>query len=274
MKNLLIQAFDEPNHTQTPNKFFDMVPDMSEAELRVTLVMIRHTLGYHKNTFKMGMQKLGDASGLTRQGAMAGAEAAEKRGIFKRSNPDSQKEAEWELNLLPVNVDDMSSSFTSSVNVDDTKCNPRLQQSSVKESIKKDKEDFSKPVMQGIEASIYQGRPTTQDDIIASQKDVWRGREICPGNYIIYGDWWHAKTGLHMYGAKSKQKVDSEWLSAFKTWYEFEITIPALEEAYKANEWRKVSKPSQITNDAKLAQAAGINKVATPERTTSTGYFA
>lgn len=140
MKNLLIQAFDEPNHTQTPNKFFDMIPDMSEAELRVTLVMIRHTLGYHKNTFKMGMQKLGDASGLTRQGAMAGAEAAEQRGIFKRSNPDSQKEAEWELNLLPVNVDDMSTSFTPSVNVDDTKCNPRLQQSPIKESIKEKKQ--------------------------------------------------------------------------------------------------------------------------------------
>ena len=140
MKNLLIQAFDEPNHTQTPNKFFDMIPDMSEAELRVTLVMIRHTLGYHKNTFKMGMQKLGDASGLTRQGAMAGAEAAEQRGIFKRSNPDSQKEAEWELNLLPVNVDDMSTSLTSSVNVDDTKCNPRLLQSPIKESIKEKKD--------------------------------------------------------------------------------------------------------------------------------------
>lgn len=139
--NLLMQAFDEPNHTQTPNKFFDMMPDMSEAELRVTLVMIRHTLGYHKNTFKMGMKKLGDASGLTRQGAMTGAEAAEKRGIFKRSNPDSKKEAEWELVLLPVNVDDMSTSLTPSVNVDDTQCNLGLPQSRVKENYKENNKE-------------------------------------------------------------------------------------------------------------------------------------
>jgi len=170
MKNLLIQAFDEPNHTQTPNKFFDMIPDMSEAELRVTLVMIRHTLGYHKNTFKMGMQKLGDASGLTRQGAMAGAEAAEQRGIFKRSNPDSQKEAEWELNLLPVNVDDMSTSLTLSVNVDDTKCNPRLQQSPIKESIKEKKDIVSLSKRQlantSIQAAIFGGMPITEEMMI------------------------------------------------------------------------------------------------------------
>jgi hypothetical protein len=141
MKNLLIQAFDEPNHTQTPNKFFDMIPDMSEAELRVTLVMIRHTLGYHKNTFKMGMKKIGEASGLTRQGAIAGAEAAERRGIFKRSNPESIKEAEWELNLLPVNVDDMSSRITPSVNVDDTPCNLGLQQVGVKENYKENNKE-------------------------------------------------------------------------------------------------------------------------------------
>ena len=59
-----------------------------------------------------------------------------------------------------------------------------------------------------------------------------------------------------MYGAKAKAKIDKEWLNAFKVWYEFEITIPALDEAYLANEWRKVSKPSQITADAKLIQAA------------------
>lgn len=110
--------------------------------------------------------------------------------------------------------------------------------------------------LQGIEASIYAGRPTTQEDINASNKDTWRGRELLGDNYLPYGDWWHAKTGLHMYGAKAKAKVDAEWLNAFKAWYEFEITIPALDEAYQANEWRKVSKPSQITADAKLVQAA------------------
>lgn len=116
--------------------------------------------------------------------------------------------------------------------------------------------DVSSSNLQGIEASIYAGRPTTQEDINASNKDTWRGRELLGDNYLAYADWWHAKTGLHMYGAKAKAKVDTEWLNAFKAWYEFEITIPALDEAYQANEWRKVSKPSQITADAKLIQAS------------------
>jgi len=137
MKSLLIQAFEEPNHTQTPNKFFDMIADMGDAELRVTLVMIRHTFGFHKSTFKMGMRKIGEASGLTRQGAIAGAEAAERRGIFKRTNPDSQKEAEWELNLLPpVNTDDMSSRITPNVKQDYSQCKEGLQQFPIKENIK------------------------------------------------------------------------------------------------------------------------------------------
>lgn len=91
------KAFPLPNYTQTPNDFFEMIPDMGDAELRVTLVMIRHTFGFHRNSFKMGVSKLATASGLSRQGALDGAEAAEKRGTFRRTNPDSNTEAEWEL---------------------------------------------------------------------------------------------------------------------------------------------------------------------------------
>jgi len=104
-KDLLLQSFDEPNHTQAPNKFFDILPDMGDAELRVTLVMIRQTFGYHRDTFKMGISKLAAAAGLTDNGARNGAKAAEERGIFKRVNPDSQKEAEWALNVTPNHVD-------------------------------------------------------------------------------------------------------------------------------------------------------------------------
>jgi hypothetical protein len=96
-------AFPEPNHTQTPNKFFELLPEMSDSELRVTLIMIRNTFGWHRDEFKMGITKLADAAGLSRQGALDGARAAEERGTFKRSNPNEQGEAEWELVLLPLN---------------------------------------------------------------------------------------------------------------------------------------------------------------------------
>ena len=90
-------AFPEPNYTQTPNDFFKMLPNMESSEVRVTLVMIRETFGYHRETFKMGLGKLADAAGLSRNSAKDGAESAEKRGTFRRSNPDSLGEAEWEL---------------------------------------------------------------------------------------------------------------------------------------------------------------------------------
>ncbi len=90
-------GFPEPNYTQTPNRLFEMLGDMSDAELRVTLVMIRQTFGYHRNGFKMGVSKLAEAAGLSRQAALDGARKAEERGTFRRVNPDAQGEAEWEL---------------------------------------------------------------------------------------------------------------------------------------------------------------------------------
>jgi hypothetical protein len=78
-----------------------MIPDMEESELRVTLVMIRQTFGFHREEFKMGLNKLATAAGLSRNGAKDGAEAAERRGTFYRTNPDSLGEAEWSLVVTP-----------------------------------------------------------------------------------------------------------------------------------------------------------------------------
>lgn len=99
-----------------------------------------------------------------------------------------------------------------------------------------------------------------------STGQAWRGRELTPPNYLIYGDWWHAKTGLHMYGVKGKAKMDTGWLKEFKEWYENEVSLEALDEAYEANRWRTISKPVQITADAKKIQVAPIGKVSQPER--------
>ncbi len=86
----------------------------------------------------------------------------------------------------------------------------------------------------------------------------WRGRELLAPEHLVYGDWWHAKTGLHMYGAKAKAKLDTGWAKAFKELYENDVTIAALNEAYTANEWRTVSSPAQIVSDAKAIQAAPV----------------
>lgn len=103
-------AFPEPNYTQVPNDFFDMLPDMESSEARVTIVMIRNTFGFHRNEFKLSIDKLAAAAGISHNSAKSGAELAEKRGTFKRSNPYGQGEAEWELvvgdqQLTPSTID-------------------------------------------------------------------------------------------------------------------------------------------------------------------------
>jgi hypothetical protein len=90
-------GFAAPNYTQTPNDFFPMIPLMDEAELKITLVMIRQTFGFHRKGFKMSLPKLARETGLSRSGALIGAKAAEKRGTFRRVNPDEPGSAEWEL---------------------------------------------------------------------------------------------------------------------------------------------------------------------------------
>jgi len=96
-KKLLSSGYQSPNYTQVPNDFFTQIPKMEDTELRVTLVMIRETFGYHRKNFRMGINKLASASGLSRNGTKAGAEAAQNRGTFRRTNPNEAGSAEWEL---------------------------------------------------------------------------------------------------------------------------------------------------------------------------------
>lgn len=131
-------AFPEPNYTQTPNNFFDMLPDMEASEIIVTLIMIRNTFGFHRTEFKMGIGKLEDATGLSRNAVKAGAEAAEKRGTFRRTNPDESTEAEWELvvgqSVTPLNE---RPGVGQSVTEEESTNDPQVR---VKERIKKVKD--------------------------------------------------------------------------------------------------------------------------------------
>lgn len=116
-------GFESPNHTQTPNDFFDvMMADMSEVELRVTLAAIRKTFGFHKKRFRLSLSKMQKLTGLSKQGVLNGAEQAERRGTLKReqdggvtvwvvntvdhsgqhSRPPTSKQTIKEKNIKPV----------------------------------------------------------------------------------------------------------------------------------------------------------------------------
>jgi hypothetical protein len=173
-------GFPEPNYTQTPNDLFAMLPDMSEAELRVTLVAIRETFGFHRDGFKMGVAKLAKAAGLSRQGALDGATAAEKRGTFRRTNPDAITEAEWELvvTLQPVDpqpVDTPLNPVDAPLQPVEGSPQSGRGQAGVKESINKDIEENKDLKNNGafpempLEWKLLHNQEVTEQDLDASR---------------------------------------------------------------------------------------------------------
>src|SRR5215213_3322334 len=52
-------GFDSPNTTQVPDAFFDLVaPQLSEAELRVALYIIRRTFGFKKDSDTISLRQM------------------------------------------------------------------------------------------------------------------------------------------------------------------------------------------------------------------------
>ena len=82
-----MSGFECPNYTQTPNDLFDLIPELGDAELKVLMVIIRETFGYHRTTRRMSVRNLAKLSGLTVRNAFNGAEKAIERGlIYKKQD--------------------------------------------------------------------------------------------------------------------------------------------------------------------------------------------
>ena len=100
-------GFEKPNHTQTPNSFFDeILRDIDTmAELKVTLAIIRQTIGWHRKRVCYGIAKIERLTGMARNSVIAGAQAAERRGTIRRL--EGAGEAQWELVIddTPSNLD-------------------------------------------------------------------------------------------------------------------------------------------------------------------------
>jgi replication protein O len=76
-------GFASPNYTQTPNELYDdLLPLMGLAELKVVLVAIRKTFGYHKDSDEISFSQFMKATGLSRQSVADGIAAAQTRGVL------------------------------------------------------------------------------------------------------------------------------------------------------------------------------------------------
>ena len=221
-----MSGFQSPNYTQTPNDFFVMIPDMSEAELRVTLVMIRETFGFHREGFKMGLNKLADAAGLSRNGAKDGAEAAEKRGTFYRTNPDSLGEAEWSLAVDPSPSDHLHGQPVT------TPPSPSEVQVRVKERIKKPEKkgdlidgmlffgkqaqdqqvDKVEEVIQHLERDLHVNIARSLNNQQVAKRIIKDGRSINKWVTWVMAEEWRA---THTYLYADLEKVWRDWPQAF-----------------------------------------------------------
>lgn len=81
-----MSGYEEPNYTQTPNTFFDVVMPQIETmtELKVTLAIIRQTHGWGKDEDVLSLTQLQALTGMRRESVVDGIERALKRGSIVR----------------------------------------------------------------------------------------------------------------------------------------------------------------------------------------------
>lgn len=109
-----------PNYTQVPNEILDsLMCDMNTSELRVVLVIVRQTFGWHRKKAELSLSFLQHATGLSRQGVLNGIKAAMDRGLVSRVRAGQS----WKYELIITNTEDATVENTGKqhVNKVDTK---------------------------------------------------------------------------------------------------------------------------------------------------------
>ncbi len=108
----MFDGLEPPNHTQVPNALFDdLMCQMKEAELRVTLAICRYTFGWHKKEDEISLTCLQKMTGMSRPGVIKGIEAGMQRGVIRR-RPRGQS---FMYRLRLVNVVDQLSATNGTV---------------------------------------------------------------------------------------------------------------------------------------------------------------
>jgi phage replication O-like protein O len=92
-----------PNYTQTPNDLFDhWLPHLSESELKVLLVVLRKTFGWHKSRDRISISQLARITGLTRETVIHAGKTLQNKGIITREvvGPNGKQETYYELVII------------------------------------------------------------------------------------------------------------------------------------------------------------------------------
>lgn len=192
---------------------------MSEAELKLTAVLVRLTYGYHRKEVKLTYDGMGEKAKLSRGGVSNAINAINERGFFTRGNKSM-----WYANSLPSRLNDEDETVHQ---VDQNSTPSRLK--SIDESLPSRLPHLYKEKENKERENIY--IPTDSDPIAKmktavstiSKETLWVkteslfteaayeliGRDAEPEQVMAFGEWWKSN-GWHG-GKPALQNVLDHW---------------------------------------------------------------
>ncbi len=97
-------GFQAPNYTQVPNDYFDLIIDMTIAEIKVLSTLLRVTLGYHRDEITLTIREMARITQLDPKSVMAGATKLEARGLIERTVGKTTTVTKWRVVIDDVKL--------------------------------------------------------------------------------------------------------------------------------------------------------------------------
>jgi hypothetical protein len=210
------------NWTKTPNEILEAMPLMTEAELKLTAVLVRMTYGYHKSKVRMTYEDMEQAAGISRGSVYNAIERIENRGFFRRG-----RRSYWMINSTKSEPFEVGNSSESEPKDKPKSTKSELRKSTKSEPLQYNKEKEDKEI-------IY--IPTDTDPVskmktavsAISKETLWVkteslfteaayeliGRDAEPEQVAAFGEWWKV-SGWHN-GKPALQNILDHWQD-FKT---------------------------------------------------------
>ena len=268
---MTFKGFERPeqNYSKLPHSFIDVLPQIDTmAEMKVVLYLLRHTWGFSEfgkpkklttDEFCNGRKKkdqsrMDNGTGLSENSVRSGLEKAIEHGfiLVEIDETDKARIEKWYCLIM----EDSSNFEARGANFEGL--GAEFEDRSEKETKERKEQSANADYLSATEKEEADKKflAILEFERMARERmnsGIWRGRELIPPHLLIYADWWHSITNIDI---KTK-KPDSEWLKAFSKWYDNQVTLSTLDEAYAVEvEWKKViAKPSELTAKAIAIQA-------------------
>ena len=172
-------AYDKPRYTQVPNQLFDIqLADMSEAELKVTLALIRCIIGWHKTKPEpVSYSQLEEKTGLGHSTVVTGIKLAIDRGNVVLAGKGKRGVNLYEINfydgMIPIE-NQPSQNLTSSNSEQVTSINSEQVLVRNSNTQKKDSKEIkdSKKKDSASQKNSDAGTPDSKPDFVPQQKPI------------------------------------------------------------------------------------------------------